>query len=244
MLRYASLEIRRMLREPRFALFTVVIPVALFLIDAGIFKSETGLGGISVAGYLMISMAAYGAIAAALSATGARLAQERRNGWLRQLDVTPLSTWSVIGAKTLAAMTLTLPASALVYLVAGLTQGVTMPGGQWVALVAASWLGSLPFAALGVLIGSAASVDTAQPLVTGVMFFLAILGGIFIPLQVFPKTMAEAANLLPSTRYAEIGRAIAAGHAPTLAAVAVLVTWTLLFCVSGALAYRRATVRA
>ncbi|MEJ2667227.1 MAG: ABC transporter permease [Deinococcales bacterium] len=244
MLRYTTLEIRRMLREPRFAIFTVVIPLALFLVDAGIFKSMNGLGGISVAGYLMISMAAYGAISAALSATGARLAQERHNGWLRQLDVTPLSAWSVVGAKTLAAMTLTLPATALVYLVAALTQGVAMPAWQWAALVAVGWVGSLPFAALGVLIGSAANVDTSQPLVTGVMFFLAIFGGIFIPLDVFPRAMARLAGLLPSTRYAEIGRDIVAGHAPALVAVAVLVAWTAVLCAWGALAYRRATVRA
>ncbi len=244
MLRYATLEIRRMLREPRFAIFTLVIPVVLFLVDAGIFKSDTGLGGISVAGYLMISMAAYGAIVAALSATGARLAQERDNGWLRQLDVTPLSAWSVVGAKTLAAMTLTLPAVILVYLVAGLTQGVALPGWQWAALVAVSWLASLPFAALGVLIGSAASVDTAQPMVTGSMFFLAIFGGIFIPLEVFPRSLANVARLLPSTQYTEIGRAVAGGHLPGLGAVAMLAAWTLLLCASGALAYRRATVRA
>ncbi|MEJ2359422.1 MAG: hypothetical protein P8Y13_15270 [Deinococcales bacterium] len=140
LLRYTKLETQRILREPRFAIFTVAVPPALFLVDASIFKSSGGFDGIAIAKYLMVSMAVFGAISAALNATGARLAEERRNGWLRQLDVTPLSTWSVVTAKTLAAMTLTLPAAALVYLFGALTQGITLLPWQWLALLMAGWL--------------------------------------------------------------------------------------------------------
>ncbi len=243
MLRYTRLEAQRILREPRFAIFTVAVPLALFLVDASIFKSSGGFDGIAIGKYLMVSMAVFGATSAALNATGARLAEERRSGWLRQLNITPLSAWSVVAAKTLASMTLTLPAVTLIYLFGALTQGVTLQAWQWLALLLASWLGSLPFAALGVLIGSAGNVDTSQPLVTGSMFFLNIFGGIFIPLQVLPKTMAHIAAILPSNRYAELGWDIANGHAPSTLAIAVLAAWTIGLCATGVLAYHRGTVQ-
>ncbi|MEJ2359421.1 MAG: hypothetical protein P8Y13_15265 [Deinococcales bacterium] len=93
------------------------------------------------------------------------------------------------------------------------------------------------------LIGSAGNVDTSQPLVTGSMFFLNIFGGIFIPLQVLPKTMAHIAAVLPSYRYAELGWAIANGHAPSTVGITVLAAWTIGLCVTGVLAYNRGTVQ-
>lgn len=242
MLRYTRLEVRRILREPRFAAFTIAIPLLLFMVDSVIFKASGGFGGIAVAPYLMVSMAAFGAMAAALNATGARLAEERQSGWLRQLHVTPMAPWSVVAAKTLAAMTLTLPTAAVIYLFGAVTQGVALHAWQWLALLAASWLGSLPFAALGVLIGSAGNVDASQPLVTGTVFLLNIFGGIFIPLQALPGAMARLAALLPSNRYAELGWDIANGQAPSAVALAVLAAWTVTLCLTGAFAYRRSTV--
>jgi ABC-2 type transport system permease protein len=64
----------------------------------------------------MVSMAAFGAIGAALTATGPRIAQERTNGWMRRLRIMPLPTRSVITAKILAAMVWALPAILLVLL--------------------------------------------------------------------------------------------------------------------------------
>lgn len=241
MFAYLRFESLRTVRQPAFLVFTVGFPLAVYLVEAGLFKESGGLGGIGVAQYLMVSMAAYGCIQAAFSATGPRLAHERQSGWLRQLDTTPLTAWSVVAGKALAGMVVTLPAVALVFLFGALVEGVRLQAWQWLALLAASWVGALPFTTLGVLIGSAASVDVAQPLGMGVMFIFYMFGGIFLPLQVLPAAMAQLAKVLPSYRYAGLGWAIAAGHGPTGADLLVLGGWTIAFVIAATVAYRRST---
>src|SRR5919197_2947691 len=85
-----KLELRRMSRNRRTVIFTLVLPAVFFLLfgtNAGS-KHDT-VGGGNVAGYIMVSMAVYGAMLATTSG-GAMVSIERAAGWSRQLRLTPL----------------------------------------------------------------------------------------------------------------------------------------------------------
>ena len=69
-------------------MLTIVFPVAFYLLFTRVLTGGARLGNDERA-FLMVSMAAYGAIGAALSAA-VRVAMERTNGWTRQFRVTPL----------------------------------------------------------------------------------------------------------------------------------------------------------
>ncbi len=56
---YLRLEIVRVLRVPQLLIFTVVMPVMLFLVFANLF-ADNRLGRVSARAYTMQSMAAYG----------------------------------------------------------------------------------------------------------------------------------------------------------------------------------------
>jgi ABC-2 type transport system permease protein len=245
MLRYARLEIRRMYREPRFVFLTLLMPTGFYLLFTNMFaQGRHFFHGLSAPVYMMISMSVFGALSAALAATGTRLAQERQSGWLRQLQVTPLSPWSVVAAKTLAAVILALPAIVLVSLVAVATEGVSLDAWQWAAVIPVLWAGSFPFAALGVLIGATTRVDTAQPLVMLALYGLNILGGILVSPDQFPVALRDISRALPSNRYAELGWDIASGHAPDAVSLAILSGWAVALCASAIIAYRGTTVKA
>ncbi len=81
---YLALEVKRVVRGARFMIFTVAFPVVIYLIDANLFGSggDTYLDGLAIAPSLMVRMAAFGAMSAALF-TGARVALERKGhpGW-------------------------------------------------------------------------------------------------------------------------------------------------------------------
>ncbi|GAA4632875.1 ABC transporter permease [Actinoallomurus vinaceus] len=246
MLRYLGVEIRRTIRDRRFIFFTMAIPVAFYLLWANVYGKSSG----SVAGtdlnaraYLLVSMASYGAVGAALTTTGARLATERQIGWLRQLQVTPLRPWAVITAKIIASMCLALPAIILVGLAGVLTQHVHLSAGEWAGMISLMWLGTLPFAALGTLIGSLVGADAAQPVTLVCYFTLSILGGLWMPVDSLPKTLRHVAHWLPSNRFAGLGWSIVGGHAPSASDGLVLAGWGLLLGVLALAAYRRATVR-
>jgi ABC-2 type transport system permease protein len=246
MLRYLVLEIRRTFRDRRFVFFTLAVPVCFYLLWSNIFTKSTDLDpdtGLNAKTYLLVSMAAFGALGASLTTTGARLAAERQSGWLRQLQVTPLRPWSVITTKVIASMCLALPAVILVGLTAVLTQHVHLSAGEWAAFVGAMWVGTLPFAALGTLIGSLVSADAAQPLTVACYFGLSILGGVWMSVSILPKTLRTIAHWTPSNRFADLGWSIAAGHTPPASDALILAGWTALLGALAIMAYRRATVR-
>ena len=76
-------ELRRLLRSPRFLIFTAGLPLVYFLLFSGIYAPD---GGPAVV-VLMAMMGAFGAISASIS-VGGRVANERHIGWNRQLRLT------------------------------------------------------------------------------------------------------------------------------------------------------------
>ncbi|GII79238.1 ABC transporter [Sphaerisporangium rufum] len=243
MLNYVKLEATRMLRNKRYIIFVVAFPVGFYLLYSNLWGAQadesTGLQGRI---FLLVSMAAYGALAASIMSTAVPWAQERQAGWLRQLQITPLPGWAVIVTKMITALLLVLPALLLVTLAAVLVQHVSLSG-QLLAVIAAMWVGAIPFAALGLTIGSLLRPDTAQPLAMICMFGLALLGGLWFPVAMLPETMRGIARALPSYDYADIGWQIAAGKVPGTASLAGWVAWAVVLSALAVFAFRRATVR-
>ena len=103
---YVRLEIRRLLRNRRTLIFTLVMPPFFFLIfGAGQDYANDSAGHGNVTAFVMISMAVYGAMLATTSG-GAMVSIERAAGWSRQLRLTPLSPAAYIVIKLITAMVL------------------------------------------------------------------------------------------------------------------------------------------
>ena len=233
-LAYLRLEVRRSLRNRRYLVFTIAFPVILYVLYTAILPAAgtDPVDGLAWPVYFLVSMAAYGAMGAAMS-QAAPIAIERRQGWARQLRVTPLSGRAYVAAKVVSAVTLTVPALFLVMLAGVVVNHVQLSNGTMLFVIAALALGSLPFAALGLLIGYLLDADSAQGGMVLSYFSLAILGGLFAPLDAFPDALATIGRVLPSSHLASLGRALAAGHTPDGVDVLVLGAWALVL---GALA--------
>jgi ABC-2 type transport system permease protein len=225
-------------------IFVVAFPVAFYLLYSSLWGDEAGSGGVRGSVILMVSMAAYGALAASMMSTSVPWAQERQSDWLRQLQITPLPGWSIIVTKLITSLLLVLPSLVLVCLAAVLTQGVSMPAWQWGALIPVMWIGTLPFAALGLIFGSLLPADTAQPVTMISMFGLAFLGGLWFPVEIMSATMKSIAQVTPSFSYADMGWHLVAGTAPPPRDVATILAWAAVLGTAAVFAYRRATVRA
>jgi ABC-2 type transport system permease protein len=232
-------EVRRILRSPRFLVIAVGLPVAYYLLFSSLYATGPDAGQVLLV--LMIDMAAFGAISAAVT-TGGRVAVERSVGWNRQLRLTPLPGWAYLGAKAVVTMLVAVPALLPVF-VMGALKGVELPGPTWLVVFLTAWVGILPFAAIGLLIGSLATQDSAQGLSMVTMLAFTLLGGILIPASVLPPTMLAIAHALPSFWMADIPIEQAFGGGVPLDGIAVMAAW---FVVIGALAawrYRRDALR-
>ena len=237
---YLVLELRRTMRSTRFLIFTIVFPVVLFLLYASIFGGDES----AAVGVLMVNMTAYGAMSGALFA-GSRVAVERAAGWQRQLRLTPLSGPGYLSAKGLTAMALALPAVLLVPLVGAVVEGVTLDAAGWLRIVLGTWLAAIPFALMGLLIGQFGTPESLQPIMTLTMMVMALLGGIFIPVDTMPGWLLDVAQALPSYWLGQVGRgAVTSDLSVNLGqAVLVLAVWAVVLAVVVTRRYRRDSAR-
>jgi ABC-2 type transport system permease protein len=227
-----AFQLRRVGRNRQYLVFTVLLPALFTIFFTKIFGAQAGGAPKyqDFAAFYMVSMMAYGALGAALGAT-IRLAFDRASGWLRQLRVTPIRPTQLLATDVIVGALLTLPSLIVVALVGRFVNGVQLGFGTWVALVAVLWAGSVTFVALGLLIGLVLEERAAGAAIgiTGVV--LAALGGLWVPVDIFPASMKAIAHAMPSYWYAELGRNVAAGASLSGVAVVVLAGFTATFAV-------------
>lgn len=223
---YLSLELRRALRDRRYLLLVVGWPVAAYLLFSTVFGSAADRSeGLAPTVEIMVAMATFGAMGGVLMASGPRLASDRQIGWLRQLRLTPLSPARILAVRLITAMSLSLPAICLTFVAAATIKHVSLPLWEWPALAALIAAGCLPFAALGIVVGSIADGDGAQGLTMILYLVLAALGGLWIPYQILPAPLQTVATTLPSYHLAQLGWHVANGVTPAVADGLVLLAW-------------------
>ncbi|MHA7985298.1 ABC transporter permease [Rathayibacter sp. CAU 1779] len=247
-LTYLWIELKRKLRNRRTLLLTLVFPVALYLLvgypqrDVALGHTPVAQGGISVAAYIMVSMALYGAMMSA-TAAGGSVAIERTQGWSRQLRLTPVSAVANVATKIIAGLVVGLIAVVATFVVGALT-GVTMPVGDWLLSGLAVWLlGTLVFTALGLMIGYLVPSENAMQFVSLAIVLLSFLGGLFIPVTQMPDVMRDIAVWTPVYGIGELGRAPLTGDAFDVLALLNALAWLVVFTIGTALLFRRDTKR-
>src|SRR6202034_2325471 len=131
-------EINRLRRNRRYLIFTVGLPVVLYLFFA---KVGSSAYGVSYSAYYMVAMATFGSFAGALNGNAIRISEERKVGWIRQLRLTPLPASAYVIAKILTSMVTTVPSIVLVMLIGRFYGGVHLAIGQWLVIAVVVWLG-------------------------------------------------------------------------------------------------------
>jgi ABC-2 type transport system permease protein len=223
------LEIRRLLRNRRTVLFTMVLPVFFFLafgLNSAYANQPIGHGNYSA--FIMISLALYGAVLATTSG-GAMVSIERTAGWSRQLRLTPLSPAAYIVIKMLTALVLGLSSLTAVYVVGGITGKPTMPTYLWVVTALCVWIGSLVFAAYGLFMGYLLPTENVMQILSFTLVLFAFAGGVFVPLNQFPKLFQQIAEFTPLYGLNQLVHAPFLGGGVHLAWVANAVIWLAIF---------------
>lgn len=237
------LEVRRLLRNRRTVLFTVVLPVFFFLLF-GLNSSYANLpyhrGNESA--FILINLALYGAVLAT-TAGGATVSIERAQGWSRQLRLTPLSPVAYILIKSLTAMVLGLSSLTAVYIVGGITGKPTMPVWVWVTTALCVWVGSLVFAAFGLFMGYLLPTENVMQLLSFVLVLFAFGGGLFIPINQFPSVIQEIAQYTPLYGLSYLVHTPLHGGAPHIAWIANAVVWLGIFVGGAVWRFRKDTAR-
>jgi ABC-2 type transport system permease protein len=236
-----GIELRRMLRNRRTIIFTLILPAALLLSIGNPKGWQDSVGAGNVAAYLLVSMALYGAALTA-AATGSMVAMERAVGWSRQLRLTPLNPVAYILMKALIALCMGALAICAVNAV-GLAQGrAEMPTHVWVDSAVVTLFCTLTFAALGVFVGYIVPGENAMQILGPGLALLSFLGGVFIPLDQYSDAVRHVAYWTPMYGVSEIARAPLTHDLPWYAVVNAVV-WFGLFVAGAAWRMSKDTAR-
>ena len=226
-------ELRRLMRNKRYFFFTVGIPVVLYLL---IGRSVTTTAyNVAFGAYYMIAMATLGAFSGALNGNAQRISQEKKDGWIRQLRLTPLPANGYVVSKILVSCATTVPAIAIVLLLGRFYGNVHLPGWEWPVIGVTIWFGSTIFAALAVAFGYRFPPDQVQPVTLIVYFVFAILGGLWFPLSGF---LGNIGKFTPTYEAVKIGTDVIQGGGVPAGLAIGLVVWLGIFAALATVAVR------
>lgn len=189
---YYGMEVRRTTRDFLSLFFTAVLPAFLYVIfgasqDYSQEPLPTGKGNVAM--YIMISMAAYGAVTAT-TGIGGMAAVERMQGWGRQLGLTPMRDGQYVLVKAMLGLTIATIPVALIY-VLGVFTGAEGTGEVWAISAALVLLGASLFSLYGLVFGLAFKTEGAVSAASGSLVILAFLGNLFFPLSGLMLTIAK-----------------------------------------------------
>jgi ABC-2 type transport system permease protein len=226
-------EIMRLMRNRRYFIFTVLLPVVLYLI-IGRSVSAT-VYGVSFHAFYMVDMAMLGAFSGALNGNAIRISQEKKDGWIRQLRLTSLPAYAYVVSKIIVSMVTTVASIVIVFLLGRFFGDVHLAGWQWPVIAITIWFSATIFAALAVAIGYKIAPDQVQPVTMLAYFGFAILGGIWYP---FTGALEKISELTPTFQGVKIGSDIIEGISVPAGYAIGLVIWLAIFVTLATMAVR------
>jgi ABC-2 type transport system permease protein len=223
----AKYEFLNLLRTPSFVLPTLIFPALFYTLFGVLLNRNNGDGP---AQYLLATYGVFGIMGAALFGLGVTIAIDRERGLLVLKRALPMPAGALLLAKTIMAMIFATLISLILATIAISLAGVSLHFSQWVQLFLVNVLGVIPFAAIGLLIGSYFSGRAAPAIINILYLPLAFLSGLWLPLSMLPSIFAKLAVLWPSWHLGQIALKVVgrddgvniAIHLVVLAVVALL----------------------
>lgn len=230
----ATLEVRLLARRGENVLVALVVPVAILLFFGGT-SVGPGLGGLPLEETrraLVPGSIALAIIAAGLVNLGIATAYERSYGVLKRLGGAPIPRWGLLAAKVAALLALELVQVVLLVVIASVAFGWS-PGPAWSPILAAVAvvLGTIAFAALGLLLAGTLRAEATLAMANGLFLAFLMLGGLVVPVEQLPGFLQPIGAALPATALSGLLRIAldsgVAGSVDPIGPLAVLLIWSV-----------------
>lgn len=192
-------ELLKSLRAPEFILPTMLMPVAFYSLFAIVLPNNA-----NSAAYLLATYGVFAVMGPSIFGFGISVANERDKGWLSLKRAAPSRGISYIGAKLVNTLIFSSVAVGVVYAVAGFAAGVSLPTTTWALLLLTHLAAVFPFILIGLSIGFLCNANGAVAISNIIFLAFAALGGLWIPVSVFPAGLQSFAHFLPSFHLSEI----------------------------------------
>jgi len=223
-------ELIRMVRNSSIAIPVLVLPLALYALFVFVIGGEWITKDPGAGIFLFAAFSLMAVTMPAMFGIGVTLAQEREMGLLRLKRAQPAPPAAWVVAKILAGLVLAVVAYAPIAILAVSTGKLALAPGQVISMSAALLIGTIPFTALGLMIGSLTTASAAPGWANVIYLPGCYLSGMFFPL---PKSMYWQAPIWPQFHAEQLAMHMAGVTKmqlePVTMAIATMIGYTVLF---------------
>ena len=236
----AQYELLKVARMPGFAIPSIAFPVMFYSLFGLVFGGR-GMGGISMATYLVATYGAFGVIGAALFGFGVGVAVERGQGWLVLKRASPMPPLAFFAAKMFVCSVFSATIVSLLITLAVTAGGVRLDATAWAVMAGTLILGAIPFCALGLAAGYLVGPNAAPAVVNLVYLPMGFVSGLWIPIEMLPTFLKAIAPFLPAYHLGQLALASigVGGGAPAWTHISALAGFTVIGLALAVWGYRR-----
>ena len=196
-----KVELILMKRQAAYYLLSIGLPSVFYLIFSGVMSSDTPT---SVLRLYLFSMTVFSIMSSAFFSIPSSLQSDKTNNWQKMIQHSPVSMVEYYISKLFSALLTFLLSIVVVFSVGHFVRGVSLPTMDWLIIALIILFGSLFFIAMGVLVSLLPSAQLMSVVGNIAYMALAVLGGLWFPLTMFPKWLQPIGKLTPSYQLMQI----------------------------------------
>ena len=196
-------EFLKLLRTRTFSLATIGFPV-MFYVLFGLVNRGDQAGGVAMAKYMLAGYACFGLVGAALFGIGIGLSTERAAGWLELKRTSPMPALAYLLAKCVTAQAFGLIILCVLAAIGIAFGGVHLSVREFAEMLGVGALGTIPFAAMGLLIALLVPPQATAGVVNLLYLPMSFLSGLWIPLRLLPKWLQTIAPTMPTYHLSQL----------------------------------------
>lgn len=197
-----KVELILMKRQAAYYLLSIGLPSVFYLIFSGM-MSGSATPTLVLQTYLF-SMTVFSIMSSAFFSIPSTLQSDKTNNWQKILQHSPVSMIEYYISKLFSALLTFLLSIVVVFSIGHFVRGVNLPAMDWLIIALIILFGSLVFIAMGVLVSLLPSAQLMSVVGNIAYMALAVLGGLWFPLTMFPKWLQPIGKLTPSYQLMQI----------------------------------------
>lgn len=196
-----KVELILMKRQAAYYLLSIGLPSVFYLIFSGVMSSDTPT---SVLRLYLFSMTVFSIMSSAFFSIPSSLQSDKTNNWQKMIQHSPVSMVEYYISKLFSALLTFLLSIVVVFSVGHFVRGVSLPTMDWLIIALIILFGSLFFIAMGVLVSLLPSAQLMSVVGNIAYMALAVLGGLWFPLSMFPAWLRPIGKLMPSYQLMQV----------------------------------------
>ncbi|GEO57266.1 ABC transporter permease [Companilactobacillus bobalius] len=220
---------RIVFRNKAFFFFDMLLPIVFYILYTKILVSNVP------ASYLkawnedyLVSMMIYACMLGGIITTANTLLEDEMSNFKLFVTLSPLSNFQYYGSMAIVLITLNLVSSIALTAVAMIVNHVNISIGLLFELISINLLGTILLILIGVLISFAKKPNTVNLLTNLIVFPLAILSGLWWPINIMPTWLQNIGKVMPTYQLSVIDKNILHQTTQHIGPFINLLIWSLI----------------